>query len=230
VEGSLIRRYKRFLADIRLAAGEIITCHNTNTGSMLGCSYPGAQVFLSVSPNPKRKYSHTWELVQVDTGLVGVNTSLPNKLAALAFKEGVVPGVRDVASVQSEVRFGSSRLDLLLTGLDGRKTFVEVKNCTLVQDGYALFPDAVSARATRHLNELMEIKRKGDRAIILIIVARQDALRFAPADTIDPLWGETLRKAVESGVELKVHEEQLSLKEAVFGRELFSEINGRKRP
>jgi sugar fermentation stimulation protein A len=230
VEGTLIRRYKRFLADVRLSGGDVVTCHNTNTGSMLGCSEPGSKVFLSESQNPARKYRHTWELVEADGGLVGVNTALPNRLAARAFSEGAVPGVPRMSSVKAEARHGASRLDFLLTAPDGKRTYVEVKNCTLVRDSHALFPDAVSVRATRHLHELMDIAYCGDRAIILIIVAHPGAKFFSPADTIDPLWGKTLREALKNGVELMVHEERLSLSEAVFGRKIPHALTGKPLP
>ncbi|MDR2405294.1 MAG: DNA/RNA nuclease SfsA [Deltaproteobacteria bacterium] len=224
IKGKLIKRYKRFLADVVLESGEIVTSHNTNTGSMEGCSESGRDVYLSVSHNPKRKYPYTWELIEMEKTLVGVNTMLPNKLSALAFREGAVEGVGKLVEVKSEVKYGESRLDLRLTTVRGKHIYVEVKNCTYVVNGVALFPDAKSQRAAKHLLELMDIVKEGHRAIILIMVARKDARSFAPADLIDPLFGKTLREALKGGVELMVHQEELSLREAAFGASLPYEL------
>jgi sugar fermentation stimulation protein A len=216
-EGVLIRRYKRFLADVRLPSGEVVTAHTPNTGSMASCSEPGRKVYLSYFPNPKRKYPHGWELIRMDAGLVGVNTSLPNKLARLSLEKGALPGFPQGGIVRSEVKKGVSRLDLSYEAPSGHKTYVEVKNCSLTNNNVAYFPDAQSLRAQRHLRELLEIARQGDGALILIMVQRQDASLFSPADHIDPAWGKGLRESLAAGVKLLVMRVNLSLKEATLG-------------
>jgi sugar fermentation stimulation protein A len=230
LEGALVRRRRRFLADVRLESGEDVTAHTSNTGRMLACSEPGRKVYLSDSKNPERRYPLTWELIDMGPSLVGINTLLPNKLAALAFRAGSVPGFPGPSEVRAEVRAGDSRLDLLVKGGGGGLAYVEVKNCTFVEDGFALFPDAVSRRAARHLDELMRLVKAGHRGVILVMVSRSDALRFAPADSIDPAWGAMLRKAVKAGVELMAHEAVLSPREAVFGKALPCVLDGPKRP
>ncbi|MGE0157317.1 MAG: DNA/RNA nuclease SfsA [Geobacter sp.] len=202
IPGRLIKRYKRFLADIELADGSLVTAHCPNSGSMLGCNLPGSPVMLSVSPNPNRKLAHTWELVQVDGYWVGLNTMLPNRLAEEAILDGTIAELQGYPRLRREVPYGSerSRIDILLEGDQGR-CFVEVKNVTLVEDGRALFPDAVTERGQKHLRELMEVVRNGDRGVILFTVQRGDGAAVAPADAIDPAYGRLLRQAVAQGVE-----------------------------
>jgi len=163
IPGRLIKRYKRFLADIELADGSLVTAHCPNSGSMLGCNLPGSPVMLSVSPNPNRKLAHTWELVQVDGYWVGLNTMLPNRLAEEAILDGTIAELQGYPRLRREVPYGSerSRIDILLEGDQGR-CFVEVKNVTLVKHGRALFPDAVTERGQKHLRELMEVVRNGE--------------------------------------------------------------------
>ncbi|MDY0383786.1 DNA/RNA nuclease SfsA [Trichlorobacter sp.] len=202
IPGRLIKRYKRFLADIELADGSLVTAHCPNSGSMLGCNLPGSPVMLSVSPNPNRKLAHTWELVQVDGYWVGLNTMLPNRLAEEAILDGTIAELQGYPRLRREVPYGSerSRIDILLEGDQGR-CFVEVKNVTLVEDGRALFPDAVTERGQKHLRELMEVVRNGERGVILFTVQRGDGVAVAPADAIDPAYGRLLRQAVTQGVE-----------------------------
>lgn len=216
VEGRLLRRYKRFLADIELPDGETITAHTANTGTMLGCCSPGSRVWLSVSDNPKRKYAHTWELVEAVPGvLCGINTLLSNKLVHEAIADGVIPQLRDYAKIRSEVRYGkeNSRIDLLLEPVPEERRpacYVEVKNVTLVENEVAYFPDAVSARGSRHLRELMHMVEAGQRAVILFCVQRGDCRELRPADAIDPVYGETLRQAIEAGVEAMAWQAQVT--------------------
>ncbi len=201
----LIRRYKRFLADVELADGQTMTVHCPNTGSMLGCADPGARVWLSRSDNPKRKYAYTWELVEVAGGtLVGINTGRTNRLVEEAIAAGDLPELGGYDSLRREVRYGqeNSRVDFLLRGDDARLCYLEVKNVTAtVEKGIALFPDAVSARGTRHLRELMAMAADNRRAVICFCVQRGDVEEVRPADAIDPVYGATLRQAVASGVE-----------------------------
>jgi sugar fermentation stimulation protein A len=197
----LLRRYKRFLADVTLSSGEEITVHCPNSGSMLGCIEPGNQVMISRSGNAGRKYAHTLEMIQVDgAGWVGVNTGLTNRLVKEALLAGMVAEIGPVTRVDSEVKISPrSRLDFVCRHGDDL-TYVEVKNCTLAIDGWAMFPDAVTARGARHLEELISLRQAGHRAVIFFCIQRGDAEGFRPAAKIDPLYAETLRKACREGV------------------------------
>lgn len=200
-EGTLIRRYKRFLADVTIADGSVITVHCPNSGSMKGCALPGSRVWISRSDNRERTYPHTWELVESDGFLAGINTVLPNRLTREAIENGTVPELQGYDTIRSEVPYGEhSRIDLLLEGKQGR-CFVEVKNVTLVEGGRALFPDAVTRRGQKHLNDLMREVREGSRSVIFFTVQRGDAASVSPADAIDPEYGRLLRLALHSGVE-----------------------------
>jgi sugar fermentation stimulation protein A len=202
IRGTLVRRYKRFLADVRLPSGEIITAHCTNTGSMLGCNAPGSVVYLSLSPNKGRKLAYTWEMIQIKRTWIGINTFHPNRLVAEAIEAGAIPELRGYEVVRREVKVSAhSRLDLCLDGQSG-SCYVEVKNVTMSFDGAAAFPDAVSDRATKHLRELIRLKRKGHRAAIVFVIQRGDCKHFRPADEIDPEYGRWLRKAAKAGVEI----------------------------
>lgn len=200
--GTLIKRYKRFLVDVELDSGEVITAHTPNTGAMTGCSAPGARVWLSHSDNPKRKYSRTLELIEAESGvLVGVHTLRSNLLAEEAIREGFC-GFDLVTSVQREVRYGqqNSRIDLLLEHDEGRRCFVEVKNVTLASEGQGYFPDAVTARGTKHLQELTHVVNEGDEAVIFFCVQREDVDRVEAARSIDPVYADALVDACEAGV------------------------------
>ncbi len=206
ITATLIRRYKRFLADVELEDGSVITVHTPNTGSMLGCSEPGSRIWLRDTGNPKRKYRYSWEITENRRGeLVGVNTGLPNYLVEEAIRNGTIKELQGYESLRKEVRYGSerSRIDLLLDGhRDGRPCYVEVKNVTTCDDErYAFFPDAVSSRGSKHLRELMGVVEEGARGVIFFCVQRGDAERVRPADEIDRLYGETLREAIDAGVE-----------------------------
>jgi len=202
IPGRLVKRYKRFLADVALEDGSLVTAHCPNSGSMLGCNLPGLPVMLSLSPNPNRKLAYTWELVQVGGFWVGLNTMLPNRLAEEAILDGTISELQGYRQLRREVPYGSerSRIDILLEGDQGR-CFVEVKNVTLVADGLALFPDAVTERGQKHLRELIEVVKNGARGVILFTVQRGDGRAVAPADVIDPTYGRLLREAVVQGVE-----------------------------
>lgn len=202
-EGRLVRRYKRFLADVELVGGEIITAHTANTGRMTGCSEPGRRVWLSAHPEGTRKHLYTWEMIEMPTSVVGVNTLLPNRLVAAAAEAGIISDLKNpVRKVEREVKIGGSRLDLRLVDAEEEVIVIEVKNCTLAENGVALFPDAVTARGARHLDELAALARAGQRAVIFIVVQRMDANVFSPADRIDPAWGAGLRAAAAAGVEI----------------------------
>lgn len=201
---TLLRRYKRFLADVRDGDGREFTVHCPNTGSMLGCMTPGARILLSRSDDPRRKYAHTWQLVEADGTPVGINTGLANRLVEEAIGAGLVGELARWPSLRREVSYGTrgSRVDLLLEDGDER-CYVEVKSVTAVaEDGAAIFPDAVSARGTRHLEELMAMRREGHGAALVFCVQRGDVDRVRPADAIDALYGRRLREAAEAGVRI----------------------------
>ena len=221
IEGRLIRRYKRFLADVQLGGGEIVTAHSANTGAMTGCSEPGSRVWLSRADNPKRKYSLSWELVESAPGiLVGINTLKSNHLVREAIELGAVPELAGYASIRSEVRYGeeNSRIDLLLEG--EVPCYVEVKNVTLADSGIGYFPDAVSARGTKHLRELMSVVAAGQRAVIFFCVQREDVHEVRPAAHIDPVYAATLHEAVAQGVEAIAYAARVSPQEIFLQRRL----------
>jgi sugar fermentation stimulation protein A len=218
--GTLIRRYKRFLADVQLDDGSQVTAHTPNTGSMQGCARPGSRVVLSLSANLNRKYPHSWELVHTDGVWVGINTLLPNRLAREGIENGTVAELAGYGEIRAEVPYGEgSRIDLLLSGTPG-KCYVEVKNVTLVEEGRALFPDAVSTRGQKHLRELMEVVRQGHRGVNLFVVQRADGESVSPADAIDPAYGALLREASRAGVELLAYRAVVTLTEVRLERRL----------
>lgn len=201
----LIKRYKRFLADVRLENGEILTVHCPNSGSMMGCSAPGSLAVISQSASPGRKYAWTLEMVRAGSTWVGVNTFLTNHLVHEAFKNGVIDDFGPIDSIRREVRVsGKSRLDFLLQA-GGRKVYIEVKNCSLVEEKAALFPDAVTARGTRHLQELAGLAGRGCAAGLIFCVQRQDAEFFSPAPAIDPVYAAMLRKVRKEGVRIAAY-------------------------
>jgi sugar fermentation stimulation protein A len=212
VSGTLLRRYQRFLADVRLDSGETVTAHCPNTGSMTGCSEPGRRVFLSRSENPKRKYPFTWELILMPDGLVGVNTQMPNRLVEHAVRKGQIRELAGYEHVRREVRLNSrSRVDLMLEDGNDARCYVEVKNCTLVQDGVAMFPDAVTARGLKHLLELQQLLAEGHRSLMFYFIQRMDARQFRPADEIDPQYGKVLREVWRAGVEVLAYDVGIDL-------------------
>ena len=212
VRGTLIWRYKRFMADVKLTSGETVTAHCPNSGSMKGCSEPGRAVYLSTSDNPKRRLKYTWEMIDMEGSLVGVNTLAPNRLVARSIAVSRVAPLIGYDKLSTEVRYGEdSRIDLLLERNTGERCFVEVKNCTLVEERIAYFPDAVTARGLKHLVELQRRIRAGDRAVIFFLVQRMDARLFKPADHIDARYGAELRKAVAAGVEILVYDVDITL-------------------
>jgi sugar fermentation stimulation protein A len=213
IAGRLIRRYKRFLADVRLPDGEEVTAHCPNTGSMLGCQPENGRVWLSRSTNPQRKLPYTWELVETAPGqLACVNTARPNAQARQAIEAGIVAELTGYTLVQSEVRYGSenSRIDLRLGGHDQRPdAWVEVKNVTLAQHGQGYFPDAVTTRGQKHLRELMAQVNAGDRAVLFFVVNHTGIESVRPADHIDPHYGTLLREAHRTGVEVLAYRAEL---------------------
>ena len=207
LRGTLVRRYKRFLADVVLEDGSETTVHCPNTGSMLGCQTPGSAVWLLPASNPARKYRLGWELVEADPAvLVGINTGRSNALVAEALDRGMIPELADYGTVRREVMVPGtrSRIDFLLGGhASDPDCFLEVKNVTAaVSDDIAVFPDAVSTRAVRHVQELGALVSGGQRSAMCFCVQRADVSRVRPADRIDPAYGEALRRAAGAGVEV----------------------------
>ncbi|MFO7598902.1 MAG: DNA/RNA nuclease SfsA [Candidatus Desulfacyla sp.] len=224
IQGTLIRRYKRFLADVRLRNGRVVVAHCPNSGSMLACSEPGRRVYLSRHNNPKRRLRYTWELIEMPTSLVGVNTMVPNRLVKAAILAGLIDRLSGYEKIRSEVAYGTnSRIDLLLEN-GPMRCFVEVKNCTLVTDGEASFPDAITARGLKHLKELQAQVRSGDRSVMFYLIQRMDAGLFRPADLIDPAYGRELRRAIRNGVEVMAYDVAIDLKGIELNRKIPFDI------
>ncbi len=209
--GKLVKRYQRFLADIELDTGELITAHCPNTGPMTGVCQAGAPVQVSYHDNPKRKLRYTWEMIRVDSTnsahgdkvWVGINTALPNKLIKIALEQRLFPELTDYQNVRSEVVYGlnnASRVDFLLTGGES-PIYVEVKNTTWSIGDRAVFPDTETTRGQKHLRELTELI-PDCRAVMLYLINRSDLQLFSPGDTTDPVYGQLLRSGVDRGLEV----------------------------
>jgi sugar fermentation stimulation protein A len=207
IPATLLRRYKRFLADVTLPNGKETTVHVANPGAMTGLAAPGTKVWLSKSANPARKLPYSWELAEVDLGcgveLVGVNTGHPNPLVGAAITAGVIQELSGYSSLRREVRYGrNSRIDFLLEQKGEQPCFVEVKNVHLMRErGLAEFPDAVTARGAKHLEELAAMATQGHRAVMVFLVQIGSADRFALARDIDPAYGVAFDRARIGGVE-----------------------------
>lgn len=217
IPGKILKRYKRFLADIELENGEVVTAHTANTGSMTSCWAPGWKVLLSYHDNPKRKLKYSLELTHNGSTWICVNTSLPNKLAIEAIKKDVIKELVGYSDIKPEAKVGKSRIDILLSNSGLNPCYVEVKNVTLVDaSGGALFPDAVTTRGQKHLEELIELVEDGTRAAMLYIINREDATTFSPAKEIDPRYSLLLEKAKEKGVEILAYQCKLSPEEVTL--------------
>ena len=207
-EAHLLRRYRRFLADVQFSNGREVTVHCPNTGAMTGCAEPGSRVWLTTSDNPRRKYCHGWELVETAAGeLACIHSARANALVREAVERGLLPPFRGMRCVQNEVRYpAGGRADLLLEGgqgTAGSSCLVEVKSVTLcLKDGLGIFPDAPSERARRHLRSLQQVRAAGRRAALVFCVQHNGIRRVAPADEIDPAYGAALREALAAGVEI----------------------------
>jgi sugar fermentation stimulation protein A len=223
IHGKLIRRYKRFLTDIELDNGKIVTAHCTNSGTMKSCLENNAEVYMTPVNDPKRKTKFTWEMIKINNNWVGINTANPNKLAFEAISKNLVPKLSGYDIVKREVKFEDSRFDIYCENSHD-KCFVEVKNVTLKEDNYARFPDAVTTRGRKHLETLIKVKQQGMRAVMLYIIQRIDVDIFAPASAIDPQYAETLEKAYKKGVEIIPIKVKVSPKKIEIINELPFEI------
>jgi sugar fermentation stimulation protein A len=209
ISGILLKRYKRFLADIQLSTGEIITAHCANTGPMLGVCEVGSRVMVSKSDNPQRKLAYTWELIQVGTTnpvWVGINTALPNKIIKIALEKQLIPELaHQYSKVRSEVKYGQdgkSRIDFVLTGADSQPDiYLEVKNTTLAENGVALFPDTETTRGQKHLQELMALP-PDTKKVMLYFINRSDCEYFNASQKHDPKYSQLFHQARNQGVSI----------------------------
>ena len=221
IKGTLVKRYKRFLADVTLEDGSIVTAHCANSGSMLSVKTEGAPVWISPSDNPNRKLKYTWEIIEIEGHAVGINTQHPNRLVAEAIESGEIPELSGYDSLRREVKYGkNSRIDILLESDGKPPCYVEVKNVTMKRDlgpdGIAEFPDSVTSRGAKHLVELTDMVAAGHRAVMFYLVQRGDCPSFAVAGDIDPTYEAGLAKAIKAGVktlcyECKVSHEEIGL-------------------
>jgi len=212
IPGTLIRRYKRFLADVRLESGEIITAHCPNSGSMKGVNVPGSDVLLSYHPHPGRKYSHTWEMIRLESGWVGINTLIANRLFAEAFQARAIPELRKFRHLRAEMKISEdTRIDFALG--EREQCLVEVKNVTLVESGVARFPDSVTTRGAKHVHHLIRHAEQGGTAVAFFVVQHSAGEIFSPADDIDPQYGAALRKAAATGVKILAWQARVSPQE-----------------
>jgi len=203
LSGRLLRRYKRFLADVAFEDGSEVTVHCPNPGSMRGCAEPGSEVRCSTSDNPKRKLRHTLEMIRVGRTWVGLHTLHANAFAARVLEAGAIPELAGYSEIKREVKVAEgTRLDFRLSGSGREDAFVEVKSVTLAEGRVARFPDSVSERGRRHCQTLAQLRAEGSRAVQLYIVQRGDCTQVEPAEDIDPLYAEALRDAARAGVEV----------------------------
>lgn len=213
--GILIKRYKRFLADIMLPDGRIITIHCANTGAMTGCANPGDTVWYSISNNPKRKLPYSWELTHTqDNYWICVNTIKANQIVKIAIEQNHIKPLIQYDQIQSEVKYGeeNSRIDLLLQDKQNNICYIEIKSVTLFnsENQFGYFPDSVTLRGQKHLRELMLMAKQGKRAIVFFLVLHSGIKQFSLAIHIDPLYGKLLKEAVENGVEILCYNANIS--------------------
>jgi sugar fermentation stimulation protein A len=207
IPGRLLRRYKRFLADIELANGEAVTAHCANPGAMLGLNMPGLKVWVEPNDDPRKKLKYGWRLVEFETPQgahwAGIDTGVPNRVVGEALKTGAVPALAGYGEVRAEVRYGTnSRVDFLLTGNGQPETYVEIKNVHLMrEDGLAEFPDSVTKRGAKHLDELAAMVAAGHRAVMFYCIQRTDCDRLSLAGDIDPQYAAAFDRARAAGVE-----------------------------
>ena len=222
IKATLIKRYKRFLADACLENGEVITAHCPNTGSMQSCGLKGDTILLSYNPSPKRKLSYTWEYTQTRGGYIGVNTSKTNHLVVEAIRNKTIPSLRGFTNLKTEVRYGTnSRIDILLEEpASNSSVWIEVKNVTLLKKDTLLFPDAVTARGLKHIKELTAKISAGDRGVMFFLVNRPEGTLFRPAKDIHPEYALELEKSHKAGLEILVYRTSTDLMQAKIAEPL----------
>ena len=203
LRGTLVKRYKRFMADVMLESGDTVTAHCANTGAMLGVQNPGSEVWLSPARNPDRKLKFTWEMIRIGESLVGINTAHPNKIVAEAIEAGKIPELSGYGDLRREVKYGTnSRIDILLSEDSKPDCYVEIKNVHLMRDtGVAEFPDSVSTRAAKHQGELANMVEQGARSVTVYLCQREDCDSFRLAADIDPDYARAVKDAKQRGVE-----------------------------
>ena len=232
MSGVLVKRYKRFLADVRLSSGEQVTIHCPNTGSMRNCQNPGSTIWFTASMNKNRKYPHTWQLVEVDSGvLVGINTGLANRLVLESIQGKKIEKLQGYSKVRTEVSYGreNSRIDILLESAGLRNCFIEVKNVTLSRKkGLAEFPDAVTSRGLKHINELLKANKKGFEIYLFYVIQRNDCVKFDLAKDIDPNYCKLLLKAVKKNLNILCYDCKFSTKGIELNRKIKLNFNARK--
>ena len=219
IKGRLIQRYKRFLSDIELEGGGIVTAHVANPGSMMGLKEPGMTVWLSPANNPKRKLQYSWELVETESSLVGINTAVPNGIVADAIANSQIPELDGYGTLTREVKYGeNSRIDMLLQGGDEPDCYVEVKSVTLKRSSpFAEFPDSVTARGAKHMFELINMVKLGKRAVMFYLIQRGDCAGFTLAKDIDPAYAEAFSLARQAGVEILCYDCHITTSEISIG-------------
>ena len=204
ITGRLIKRYKRFFADVKLDTGELITAHCPNTGSMMGLLDEGNRVFLTKTDNEKRKLKYTLEIIKLLDANIGVNTHRANRIVENGIIEKKISTLGKNYDFKREVKYGAnSRIDFLITNKKNEKIYLEVKNVTLSKkQNIAEFPDAVTERGSKHLLELIEVVKKNNRAVMLFLIQRDDCIKFRIAEEIDPVYKKNILKAIKAGVEI----------------------------
>ena len=225
IQGKMLKRYKRFLSDVELPNGEIVVAHTPNTGSMKTCWEPNWQACLSKSNNPKRKLAYTLELTHSGKSWINVNTSRTNHLAVEGIENGTIGELQNYSQLKREHKVGNSRIDILLTRPE-EQCYVEVKNVTMLgKKDKAIFPDSVSARGLKHLQELGQLAQQGHRACMLFIVGREDVTGFGPAFSLDPQYAQGLLEAQQQGMEVLVYQCRITPQEIAVSHSLPLDID-----
>ncbi|HEC8346587.1 TPA: DNA/RNA nuclease SfsA [Providencia rettgeri] len=220
---TLIKRYKRFLADVTLPNGEEITIHCANTGAMTGCATPGDTIWYSTSDNPKRKYPYSWELTQTANGdFICINTLRANQLVAQALAEKHILELSEYSVIKPEMKYGSenSRIDFFLSNSELPDCFIEVKSVTLLENGHGFFPDAVTLRGQKHLRELSQIAKEGKRAILLFVALHTGIHVASAAAHIDKKYAQLLEEARQSGVEVLCYQADITVQQMALGKQI----------
>ena len=220
ISGELIKRYKRFFVDVKVGNEEVVA-HCPNTGSMMGLIKKGNNVWLSKSNNPKRKLKYTLQIIEDQTTKVGINTHLTNKIVFDALSKKKIKKFKNLDKIQQEVKFGkNTRFDFLITEKN-KKTFIEVKNVTLSrQNDIAEFPDAITSRGLKHIQELLKAKKKGFEIYLFFVIQRNDCSKFELAKDIDPEYCEFLTKAVKKNLKILCYDCKFSTKGIKLNREI----------